>query len=476
MRALSSVTPSREQLKVLADVRPGFRIIRGAAGSGKTTTALLRLREQIHVRLRRRERHGHDAPVRVLVLTFNRTLEGYIAELARHETPDDDALELEISTFGRWARSLVGDVEIVGGNRTSALLRPHLQAFATSRQHEFLVDEVQYILGRFEYDPDSFEPESLTDYLTVIREGRGAAPRVARPTRKKLIHEVIPAYMDAKRARGEIDWSDLTILAASAEPDLLYDVVIVDEAQDFSANQVRTIMHHLEDSHTTTFVLDAVQRIYPQFFRWSEVGIAARPEIIYRLKENYRNTAAIAAFAHPLVAGMPLDDDGTLPDFSACRREGSKPIVVVGKYSEQLEIMLDRLERRADLGNESAVLLQPRGGRWFDEAKRTLRRRGIPYCELTRENEWPTGPELVALCTIHSAKGLEFDHVLLPGLSQQVTPHGPEAGDADLERLRRMLAMAIGRARKSVMVGYKPGEESSLVGLLDPSTYRRVKA
>ena len=28
MRALSSVTPSPEQLKVLADVRPGFRIIR----------------------------------------------------------------------------------------------------------------------------------------------------------------------------------------------------------------------------------------------------------------------------------------------------------------------------------------------------------------------------------------------------------------------------------------------------------------
>ena len=476
MRALSSVTPSPEQLKVLADVRPGFRIIRGAAGSGKTTTALLRLREQIHVRLRRRERYGHDAPVRVLVLTFNRTLEGYIAELARNEAPDDDALDLTISTFGRWSRSLVGDVSIAGGDKASAMLRPHLQAFATSRQHEFLVDEVQYILGRFKYDPDSLKPESLSDYLTVIREGRGAAPRVARPTREKLVQEVIPAYMEAKRARGVIDWSDVALLAADADPDLLYDVVIVDEAQDFSANQVRTILRHLQDPHNTTFVLDAVQRIYPQFFKWSEVGITARPEIIYRLKENYRNTAAIAAFAHPLVNGLPLEDDGTLPDFSACRRGGTKPIVVVGNYSEQLKVMFDRLQRVADLGSESAVLLQPRGGGWFDEAKRTLHRRGIPYCELTRANEWPTGPEQVALCTIHSAKGLEFDHVLLPGLSQKVTPHGPEAGDANLERLRRMLAMAVGRARKSVMVGYKQGEESSLIGLLDPSTFKLIRA
>ena len=61
------------------------------------------------------------------------------------------------------------------------------------------------------------------------------------------------------------------------------------------------------------------------------------------------------------------------------------------------------------------------------------------------------------------AKGLEFDHVLLPGLSQEVTPHGTEEGDADLEIYRRMLAMAAGRARKTIMAGFKPGEESSLI-------------
>lgn len=80
MRLLSTrVAPTAEQLKVIGDVRPGFRIIRGAAGSGKTTTALLRLGEQLRVRLDRRRRYGHVAPVRALVLTFNRTLEGYIS-------------------------------------------------------------------------------------------------------------------------------------------------------------------------------------------------------------------------------------------------------------------------------------------------------------------------------------------------------------------------------------------------------------
>ena len=286
----------------------------------------------------------------------------------------------------------------------------------------------------------------------------------------------LPAYEAAKTERGRIDWNDLALLAADAEPDRLYDVVIVDEAQDFSANQVRAVQRHLHDQHTTTFVLDAVQRIYPQFFRWSEVGIPARPENIHTLRENYRNTVAIAAFARPLVEGIDVEDDGTLPDFSACDRPGERPLVVAGRYSEQLRVMLDRLERTANLDSESVAILQPRGGGWFDEARRVLRRRGIGFCELTRENEWPSGPENVALCTIHSAKGLEFDHVLLPGLSRQVTPHGPDEGDAELERLQRMLAMAVGRARESVMLGYKPGEESSLIGLLDRATYELIEA
>ena len=468
MRLLSPVPLTPEQLKLVGDVRQGFRIIRGAAGSGKTTTALQRLRGLTETRLRRRQRHGHDAPVRVLVLTFNRTLEGYISALAWGSVPDDDALHLEISTFARWAKSLVGDVRILGRDEVSATLRPHLRGIVASELHGFFVDEVGYVLGRF-------APGNLADYLTVDREGRGRAPRVDRKLRERLLRDVLPAYETAKAERGVIDWNDLALRAADAEADLRYDIVIVDEAQDFSANQVRAVLRHLDDRHNTTFVLDAIQRIYPRYFKWSEVGIRARPEIIHTLKENYRNTAAIAAFALPLVEGLPLEDDGTLPDFTACERPGIKPVVVAGKYSAQLRVMLDRLDATADLDTESVVILQPRGGGWFDEARRALRRRGIPFCELTRANEWPSGPENVALCTIHSAKGLEFDHVLLPGLSQQVTPHGPDEGDADLDKLRRMLAMAVGRARNSVMLGYKPGEESSLIGLFDPATYELLE-
>lgn len=81
----------------------------------------------------------------------------------------------------------------------------------------------------------------------------------------------------------------------------------------------------------------------------------------------------------------------------------------------------------------------------------------------------------MAVSTLHSAKGLEFDHVVMLGMNQSVTPHGTETGDVQLDSLRRLAAMGVGRARVSVTLGYKPGEESSLISYLDPTTYRAVQ-
>jgi superfamily I DNA/RNA helicase len=75
---------------------------------------------------------------------------------------------------------------------------------------------------------------------------------------------------------------------------------------------------------------------------------------------------------------------------------------------------------------------------------------------------------------MHSAKGLEFDHVIIIGLNDENTPHGNEPGDTNLENFRRILAMAITRAKKTVMIGYKQDQASALISYLDSSTYDEV--
>lgn len=466
VRTLPSITPSAEQLKILTDAAPGFRLIRGAAGSGKTTSALLRLRQLCESRRRRRARQASSDPVRVLVITFNRTLKGYIAELASSQiTPTNDTF-LTISTFSRWAWQLVGRPTVLKDNGQSLIL-PLLQSIGIPDEHTiYFTDEVHYINGRF-------SPELRPNYLSATRTGRGRTPAVPRNLREKLLKNVVEPYEKTKAAHRIWDWNDVA-LGACKVPSQQYDIVIVDETQDLSANQVRAIYTHLSTDHTTTFIIDAVQRIYPQGFPWTEVGLTIRPGMVHTLQRNHRNTVAIARLAHSLVHDLPPDTDGILPDHNACSISGDIPQVVEGKYGSQLNYMLSVAQPHLATG-ETVAILQPRGGRWFGYAKSALLRRGIAFCELTRASDWPRGPEQVALSTIHSAKGLEFDHILMPGLNAEVTPHGSEDGDGTFESLRRLVAMGIGRARKTVMLGYKSGDRSHLFDVIDRSCYDHIR-
>src|SRR5262245_45078997 len=114
MRTLPNITPTPEQLPIISRTRTGLEVIRGAAGSGKTTTALLRLRSLVGFFSSRKRRAGDATPLRVLVLTYNRTLRGYISALIAEEAQHFEEVDLCVSTFGQWARNLLGRPHIMG--------------------------------------------------------------------------------------------------------------------------------------------------------------------------------------------------------------------------------------------------------------------------------------------------------------------------------------------------------------------------
>jgi len=465
MRALVEVRPTPEQLIVVSRNKPGTEVIRGAAGSGKTTTALLRLRALIGTFVGRKRRMSKTEPVRILVLTFNRTLRGYIRELARQQVSESHEIELEISTFAKWAMTRLGNPAILSDKVAERKIADLGKTI--SLPSDFLVEEVNYILGRFYHS-------SLNDYLGARRVGRGTAPRVDRSLRETILANVVEPYQKWKRTISKYDWNDLAAMLAEKKVGDEYDIVIADETQDFSANEIRAIKNHVADIHSLTFILDSAQRIYVRGFTWREAGITVGPDNTHHLKRNYRNTIEIAQFAANIMEGITFDDDGTMPDFSKCERHGPRPIVIKGKFSDQVSFVTNYIINRVDLNNESVAILHPLGGGWFDYARGAFNKHRLPFVELTRRSEWPEGDENIAFSTIASAKGLEFDHVIMLGLNAQLLQHGPDEGDDRLPRLRRLMAMGIGRARQSVIIGYKPMEEPMLVRYMKPGTFDLV--
>lgn len=462
MKSLTNVTPSAEQLGIIRRTRAGVELIRGAAGSGKTTTAILKLKLLVLWVLARRKRDESTVPVKALVLTYNKTLKGYIKELVKNNTPTG-AVEITVDTFSRWAILTLGSPSIYDGAKLSNLC--FAAEHSVGLPSDFLVNEVQYILGRF-------RPENLTDYLNQTRDGRGAAPRVDKETRQKILDEIVLPFQAYKKNYGYMDWNDIAVDMSRAQY-YNYDIVIVDEAQDFSANQIRALLTQTSEETATNIVLDTAQRIYSNAFTWNEVGVRIRPENSHRLSVNYRNTPEIAHLASSLINCVRLDDDGTAPRLDELQGN-TKSIILKGIFREQVAWIIDHIKNNIDTTKESVAFLHPKG--WFSFLEDELTKAGIEYVSLTKQSEWPKSEVNVALSTLHSAKGLDFDHCFMLGLAVKNLPEGQHAqGDDRFDNACRLLSMAIARARMSVILGYKPGEEPAILANLNSDYYDEIE-
>ncbi len=73
---------------------------------------------------------------------------------------------------------------------------------------------------------------------------------------------------------------------------------------------------------------------------------------------------------------------------------------------------------------------------------------------LDRREDDEVDDDKVRLMTLHAAKGLEFDHVILVGVSDDLLPHANSTGEAGVEEERRLFYVGITRARKHLTLSW----------------------
>ncbi|HXZ48287.1 MAG TPA: UvrD-helicase domain-containing protein [Usitatibacter sp.] len=177
-----------------------------------------------------------------------------------------------------------------------------------------------------------------------------------------------------------------------------------------------------------------------------------------------RSGAALAQFVAILDALARSADTLALPELveEAIERSRLKEHYAAEKDGQ------DRLENLQELYNAAALFaedfehgLEPAGEAEEDVAGAGSPERQVLSAFLTHasleagEREAAAGEDALQLMTVHSAKGLEFSAVFISGLEEGLFPHENSLSeDGGLEEERRLMYVAITRARRRLYLSY----------------------
>lgn len=265
----------------------------------------------------------------------------------------------------------------------------------------------------------------------------------------------------------------------------------VDEYQDVSPLQHRLMTLWLGSNTDVCVVGDPAQTIYSftgatsyylEEFPREFPGISADVE----LSRDYRSTAAIVKYANTLLGHSQQPDaylslesletggaggaDGadSVPEVPVSRHAYGTDVQEAKRVAGEIRKLLDSGVSAGEIAVLSRINAQIRAvNQACDDAGipsmvRRAAGQGLEessFSQAVREgvsdgNIESLNTPMVTLSTIHAAKGLEWDHVFVIGVSEGLIPFGQSEDDAHLEEERRLLYVAVTRGRTSVSLSY----------------------
>ena len=426
----------------------GHSVVLGTAGSGKTTLALYR------AAYLSKPPTPHSG--KTLLLTFNTTLVTYLNYLKPRELKN-----VQIETYHKFARGYLNARNKMGPNRicndsdereryifqaVEAVESNYEPSKFFKRPLKFFMDEIQWI---FEHGITSTD-----QYLAEERVGR-TGTRLSRNL-KPVMYEILEKYIEIRNGNGKTyDWDDIALhvrreLETDASP-RFYKHIVIDEGQDFSPEMIRSLVAAIPKDGSLSFFGDVAQQIYGQRISWRSAGLEA-PKL-WLFKDNYRNTKQISQLGLA-ISRMPFFKDiADIVEPVSPKADGPLPTKVKCENGkQQIQIALESA-RSAAKTQRVAILVKDNQQADFFSSE--LGNEGV---RLSRELKyWNEGPGIYH-GTYHSAKGLEFDMVILPFLDSRSLPDGEYMkahGEKDsLTHYGKLLYVAVTRAKTRLILLY----------------------
>ncbi len=433
-------------------------LVKGVAGSGKTTIGLYRAHE-----LKREngssKRMFAQKNYRVLLLTYTKTLTNAMKQLYEElygEVPHD----VNITTISSWMfrqlnragvrLSIAEDSfrhELIRQAQKEITRRYPTDTVVSQRDTEYLLDEIdQVIRARW--------LKTLAQYKAINRVGRGVG--LDRERHRPIVWEIYLRYQQLLDHERLCDWADLPRLVDKfCQPLPQLHGVIIDEAQDLPPSHLLLISQLIPDfreGRSLTLLADPAQSIYYRGIAWKEGGVNVQGSRTRTLDKSFRNSLQILEAARYIAEGF--SDLKTAEEYippESTDRNGPKPVLAAYKYvRDAKDFVINKTIELCQSGNyrPGDIAILSRTKKQFASWERAFR---LASLNLTffREGSFRILENDAKFITMHSAKGLEFPVVFVINLDDRIMPlifHSSETKAQDELQERKLFYVSMTRA------------------------------
>jgi DNA helicase-2/ATP-dependent DNA helicase PcrA len=420
------------QFELITQPHSGVVVVRGTAGSGKTTVALHRIAWM-----------AYDDPQidsrRTLLVVFSRALRDYVD----HVLPALGVHHVQVRTFTSWGAEVCRSHF---RNLPRAIREDTPAVVVRLKQHPVMLTALEGQVQRV--DAAATAEQAFDDWVSALSDPdtlwhlfRVLAPNAF--TQAELVRasawcrdriDELLLWLDGERedVRGALDEEDYALLLRAWQlrvgplrtrkgKVLSYRHIAIDEVQDFSPLEVRVLLDCADERKSVTLAGDTQQHVMQDagFTSWTEFfgHLGLESTAVNTLRVAYRSTLEIVDFSLALLGELREDDTPPLATRSGPPVElfrFTDPGAAVAFLADALKTLL--LEEPL----ASVAVLTPSA----DVSH--LYHHGLEHGEVPRlrrvtEQDFTFAPG-VEVTEIDQVKGLEFDYVILAEVNAAFFP------------------------------------------------------
>lgn len=450
---------NKEQHKALFAPFTETILVKGVAGSGKTTIAAARAYQLVEG-LKNLNPLFPNQNVKIGVFSFNRTLVSYLKGLFDVRSPNIEVTGIHSFIWNNYLKNLCFSIpndKELAENVEQYLQEVELTPNLSKKNTDFFLNEFKWFKGMM--------LKSMDDYLKIKRKGREG--RLSEKD-KEIVWKTYEKLKIWQNEQKKFTYDDFpNIVMKNVKP--VFDALIIDEAQDLSKACLTFLSKTVKPESKSIMILaDAAQSIYTNGITWKGAGFTVHGSRSIELKQNFRNPLHVYKVAKCIIEKVEDKEDFILNEADCAQKNfhctEKVAIIHCKDGNEQNKLLLSLLNYKRSKDSGSYVILT-KGYRDSRDIQNYLTINNINCLLIEKNKEFSIKPN-VYVTTAYSVKGLEFDYVFVLGVNENsYTSKGEDVEICD--KNRKLLYTCLTRAKKNAYIFSSENQYSSMLDDID---------